>query len=124
MALLYAANDAYNDGLGGKNLTVRWVLAVGMAIAVGLYLFYEGRLKKGESWDGGGGEGQMGTGAFGIALISLDFGDGSFGRHVFSGSCLRLFSGSCFTITFRFAGTAGRRLGSVMGRGGRMWLRW
>jgi hypothetical protein len=85
MALLYAANDAYNDGLGGKNLTVRWVLAVGMAIAVGLYLFYEGRLKKGESRDGGGGEGQMGTGAFGITLISLDFGDGSFGRHVFFG---------------------------------------
>ncbi len=85
MALLYAANDAYNDGLGGKNLTVRWVLAVGMAIAVGLYLFYEGRLKKGESQDGGGGEGQMGTGAFGITLISLDFGDGSFGRHVFFG---------------------------------------
>ncbi len=106
MAILFFANDAYNDGLGGKNLTVRWVLAVGMAIAVGLYLFYEGRLKKGESRDGGGGEGQMGTGAFGIALISLDFGDGSFGRHVVFG---RVFAGGFGILVCAFFALRWRR---------------
>ena len=86
LAILFAANEAYDEGLGGKNLTIRLVLAVGFAITLGLYVFCEGRqMKKGEGREGGGEESRMGTAAFSVMVISLDFGDGSFVRHVFFG---------------------------------------
>jgi hypothetical protein len=101
LAILFAANEAYDEGLGGKNLTIRLVLAVGFAIALGFYVFCEGRqMKKGESREGGGDESRMGTGAFSVMLISLDFGDGSFGRHVFFGVVFAVLFGMLFYYYF------------------------
>jgi hypothetical protein len=103
LAILFAANEAYDEGLGGKNLTIRLVLAVGFAIALGFYVFCEGRqMKKGESREGGGDESRMGTGAFSVMVISLDFGDGSFVRHVFFGVVFAVLFGMLFYYYFAF----------------------
>ena len=95
LAVLYAANDAYKDGLGGKNGVIRWALLVGMLIAGGLCVFCERRdKKKGEGREGKGeGSSVLERVGFGVALmmlVSLNFGDGFYGRHVVFG---RLFAG-------------------------------
>ena len=103
LAILFAANEAYDEGLGGKNLTIRLVLAAGFAIALGLYVFCEGRqMKKGEGREGGGEESRMGTAAFSVMVISLEFGDGSFLRHVFFGVVFAVLFGMLFYYYFAF----------------------
>jgi hypothetical protein len=97
LAVLYAASDAYREGLGGKNEMIRWALLVGMLIAWGLCVFCERReKKKGEGREGKGeGSSVLERVGFGVALmmlVSLKFDDGFYGRHVVFG---RVFAG-CF----------------------------
>jgi hypothetical protein len=97
LAVLYAASDAYREGLGGKNEMIRWALLVGMLSAWGLCVFCERReKKKGEGREGKGeGSSVLERVGFGVALmmlVSLKFDDGFYGRHVVFG---RVFAG-CF----------------------------
>ena len=99
LAVLYAASDAYREGLGGKNEMIRWALLVGMLIAWGLCVLCERReKKKGEGREGKGeGSSVLERVGFGVALmmlVSLKFDDGFYGRHVVFG---RVFAG-CFGI--------------------------
>ena len=98
MAILLFANDAYKEGLGGENMTVRWVLLVGLGIATGLWVFYERRHRKEKEREGKG-EGssvreRVGLAVGAMMLISLGFDEGFYGRHVVFG---RVFAG-CFGI--------------------------
>lgn len=95
---MFAASDAYREGLGGKNRVISWALLAAMLIAGGLCVFCERRDKKKEGRDGKGeGSSMLERVGFGVALmmmVSLKFDDGFYGRHVVFG---RVYAG-CFVI--------------------------
>ncbi len=99
LAIMFAASDAYREGLGGKNRVITLALLAGMLIAGGLWVFCERRdRKKGEGREGKG-EGssvleRVGIGVVLMMLVSLKFDDGFYGRHVVFG---RVYAG-CFGI--------------------------
>ncbi len=110
MAILLFANDAYKEGLGGENMTVRWVLLVGLGIATGLWVFYERRHRKEKEREGKG-EGlsvreRVGLAVGAMMLISLGFDEGFYGRHVVFG---RVFAGGFGILVCAFFALRWRR---------------
>jgi hypothetical protein len=96
MAILFFANDAYKVGLGGENEVIKLALLVGLAIATGWWVICERRHRKESEREGKGEKSsvveRVGMGVVFMMLISLEFDEGFYGRHVVFG---RVFAG-CF----------------------------